>query len=207
MLAPTLDPTRSAPELHVHDIVRQILAGTPPKWTEAGESRLQHMRRVGDLLRAWAEALGLDEGECVRWEAAGRLHDLLRDADPEVLRSRVPPALSGWAGPLLHGPAAAERLRVEGVDDGELLTAVAFHTVGDPRFGRLGRALYAADFLEPGRSFLEEWRAELSARMPDDLDGVVMEIARARISNRLDRGDRVLPRTLDFWNSLVDESR
>ena len=164
---------------------------------------MQHMRRVGDLLRSWAEALGLVEAECVRWEAAGLLHDLLRDADPEALRPRVPPTLNRWAGPLLHGPAAAERLRIEGVDDGELLTAVAFHTVGDPRFGRLGRALYAADFLEPGRTFLEEWRAELTGRMPEDLDGVVLEIARARITNRLDRGEPVLPRTLDFWNSLA----
>jgi 2-amino-4-hydroxy-6-hydroxymethyldihydropteridine diphosphokinase len=77
--------------------------------------------------------------------------------------------------------------------------------VGDPSFGALGRALYAADFLEPGRSFLPEWRADLRARMPGDLDDVVLEIARARIANLLGRRASVLPRTLDFWNALVAE--
>jgi 2-amino-4-hydroxy-6-hydroxymethyldihydropteridine diphosphokinase len=165
------------------------------------------MRRVGDLMSEWAEKLALPEEDRLRWEAAGLLHDLLRDADPAELRLRVPPTLADLPGPVLHGPAAAERLRIDGVTDGELLTAVAFHTVGDPRFGALGRALFAADFLEPGRTFLVEWRAALAERMPADLDAVVLEIARARIENRLRRGDPVLPRTLDFWNSLAGAPR
>ena len=47
--------------------------------------------------------------------------------------------LSALAAALLAGPAAAERLRIDGVEDGPLLTAVAWHTVGDPRFGRSGK--------------------------------------------------------------------
>jgi HD superfamily phosphohydrolase YqeK len=83
----------------------------------------------------------------------------------------------------LHGPAAAERLREEGVADEELLAAVAYHTIGDPSFGQLGRALYAADFLEPGRTFRAEWRAELRERVPAELDAVVLEVARARVAH------------------------
>ena len=164
------------------------------------------MERVARLLDEWAADLELSEGERRRWRAAGLAHDLLRDADPEELRGHLPPTLARLPGPILHGPAAAERLRIDGVEDGELLTAVAFHTVGDARFGRLGRALYAADFLEPGRTFLPEWREARRARMPGELDSVVREIAGARIGNLIERGSPVLPRTLTFWNTIVREA-
>lgn len=186
-------------------IVEDAAEGRLPEWAVASEERRAHMQRVTDLLGAWADQLGLDEVERARWRAAGNLHDALRDEDPEELRARVPPALRELPGPLLHGPAAAERLRVDGVDDGELLAAVSFHTVGSAGFGRLGRALYAADFLEPGRPFRPDWRAELRGRMPAALDDVVVEIVRSRIIHRLEGGGRILPRTVDFWNRLVED--
>lgn len=190
----------------MHEIVTKAAAGKLPAWAVADEERRAHMARVADLLGAWSVELGLPEEERTRWRSLGFLHDALRDADPVELRPRVPPALQGWPDPLLHGPAAAERLRTEGLDDGEILLAVAFHTVGDPRLRRMGRALYAADFLEPGRTFLPDWREQLRRRMPEALDHVVREIARARIGNLLDRRAPVLPRTVEFWNRLVEEA-
>ncbi len=163
------------------------------------------MARVSNLLGSWAEARALDEVDVTRWRAAGHLHDVLRDEEFEVLRERLPPSERDLPGPLLHGPAAAECLRIEGVEDGPLLTAVAWHTVGDPRFGPLGRALYAADFLEPGRSSEPELRARLRARMPDALDAVVLEVARARLGRGLWKGTPILPRSAAFWNRLVEE--
>jgi len=161
------------------------------------------MERVATLLDEWATALGRSEQERARWRAVGFLHDALRDERPQLLEPQVPEALRGLPGPLLHGPAAAERLRAAGVDDEELLAAVAYHTVGDPDLGTLGCALYAADFLEPGRGFLETWRAGLRARMPHELDAVVLEIAQARIDNLVGRGSGVLPRTLAFRDALA----
>ena len=94
---------------------------------------------------------------------------------------------------------------MEGLLDGEILRAVAYHTVGHPAFGVLGRALYAADFLEPGRTFRPEWRADLRQRMPADLDDVVFTVARARIANLVERGMPMLSQTIGFWNALVSE--
>lgn len=188
-------------------ILEHAAEGRLPDWAVASDERRAHMDRVAELLGSWAGSLGLDDEERPRWLAAAHLHDALRDEDPETLRPRVPPDCRELPGPLLHGPAAAERLRVDGMEDGELLTAVAFHTVGDPRFGRLGRALYAADFLEPGRPYRPDWRAELRGRMPDDLHAVVLEIARSRIAHRLECGDPIVPRTLAFWNRLVEGAR
>jgi len=189
----------------MHELILAAASGALPSWAVAGEERRAHMRRVADLLGAWADRSGLDRDDVVRWRAMGNLHDALRDADPETLRPRVPPTLRSLPGELLHGPATAERLRVEGVDDGSLLKAIAFHTLGDPDFDVSGRALYVADFLDPARAFLTDWRAGLRDRMPEALDEVVREIARARIGNLLERGSTVHRRTMDFWNALVAE--
>jgi HD superfamily phosphohydrolase YqeK len=191
--------------LSLHAITIDAAEGRLPVWVVVGEHRRAHMTRVAELLGNWARSLGLDEDEQIRWRAAGYLHDVLREESPEALSQRLPIELRGLPGPLLHGPAAAEKLRVEGLQDGELLSAIAFHTVGDANFGRLGRALYAADFLEPGRSFMQEWTAELRARMPHDMNAVVFEIVQARIVHLTQQGSTLEARSIGFWNTLVGE--
>jgi len=193
------------PTRKMHEIVEEAAEGRLPEWAVAGEERRAHMRRVADLLAAWAEESGVDAPDRARWSAAGWLHDALRDAPPEALRPFVPEPLRTLPGRVLHGPAAAQRLIEAGVDDEELLQAVACHTIGDPALGRLGRMLYAADFLEPGRAFLPQWRADLRARMPGELDGVLREIVRARVQHLLDRSKPVRPETMGFWNALATE--
>lgn len=188
----------------VHPSVERAALGELPSWTEADQDRRGHMARVAALLDAWGVALGLPEEERVRWAAVAWLHDALRSADPEALRARVPAAMSALPGLLLHGPAAAERLRGDGVRDGDLLRAIAYHTLGHARLGALGRALYAADFLEPGRDLLNEWRSALRERMPGALTDVVREVLGARIAHLVGRGSTLRPETVEFWNSLAE---
>jgi HD superfamily phosphohydrolase YqeK len=191
----------------MHPIVRGAAAGELPPWAEAGERRVEHMRRVAELLDGWARASGHGDEERGRWRAAGMLHDVLREADPERLAPAVAPELRDLPSSLLHGPAAAARLREEGVADAELLEAIAYHTIGRPGLGLLGRMLYAADFLEPGRTFEAEWRADLRARMPGDLDAVLPVVVAARIEHLISSGSRARAETLAFWNTLAEEGR
>ena len=191
----------------VHARVAEAAEGRLPDWAVAGPERRAHMARVAALLDEWAEALGREEAERTRWRAAGWLHVALREERPEALRALVSERFRDLPGKVLHGPAAAERLRSEGVTDAALLDAIAFHTIGDAGLGTLGRALYAADFLEPGRAFLVEWRAALRARMPSDLDGVVREIVRSRIDHLHERGMPVRPETLGLLDALDPERR
>ena len=110
---------------------------------------------------------------------------------------------TGLPGKLLHGPAAAGRLAREGVRDDSLLRAVACHTLGHPDLDTAGVALYAADFLEPGRADPAGWRASLRRRMPGELDEVALEVARAR-TNHLRKIDRtVRPETSAFLELLM----
>ena len=177
--------------------------GRLPSWTVAGEARRAHMGRVAELLGQWAVLLDLGPQSVDRWIAVGQLHDVLREASPVELARKVPPGVASLPAPLLHGPAAAERLRIEGVLDGEALYAIAYHTTGHASLGVLGRALYVADFLEPGRTLEQEWRASLRARMPHDLKGVTRDVVAGRISHIVGRGVDLLPDTVRFWNALV----
>lgn len=188
-----------------HPLIEAAAQGTLPEWAAVSPGRRAHMARVSELLDAWAAALGLPESERCRWRAAGFLHDALREVAPDALRAKVPRAQSSLPGPILHGPAVAERLRAQGVLDGELLFALAYHTLGNASLGTLGRALYVADFLEPGRDFMPEWREGLRARMPAELDSVTREIVGARILYVVDRGLDLLPDIVEFWNVLVTE--
>jgi 2-amino-4-hydroxy-6-hydroxymethyldihydropteridine diphosphokinase len=161
------------------------------------------MSRVAGLLDAWARARGCAEADRQRWVAAGWLHDSVKDEEPETLRPWVSGELRGMPGPLLHGPAAAARMEDDGVSDRELLHAVTYHTLGHPELGSLGRSLYAADFLEPGRRPRRGWRRGLRARMPEEEEGVLREIVRARVVHLLDRDRPVYRETVEFWNTFV----
>ncbi len=162
------------------------------------------MARVSALLGEWANVRGEAPEEVMRWMAAGHLHDALRDEDQEVLREKLAPPFRGLPGKVLHGPGVARRLREEGVEDEELLHAIAFHTLGSPAFGRLGMALYAADFLEPGRILREEWRSELRRRAPGELEGVIREVLSARIRYLVREMRPLHPETVAFWNRLSE---
>ncbi len=173
-----------------------------PGWAVASPARRRHARRVGGLLGEWADALEHDATTRIRWRAAGLLHDALKDEAVEVLRPLVHGA-EEWPGPLLHGPACANRLRASGVDDEPLLRAIASHTTGHPDLGALGRALYMADFLEPGRPASGPERAGLRRRMPEDWHAVLAEVATARIGSLIDRKIPVSSATAGFWRVVT----
>ena len=69
-----------------------------------------------------------------------------------------------------------------------------------------GRMLYCADFLEPGRDFARERRAELAARLPTDVSAVLREVARDRLKHIVASGWPLPEPTVRFWNSLVAAS-
>lgn len=184
------------------EIVEAAARGELPHWARASPHRREHIARVAALMRRWAEELGLPAPERDRWVAVAWLHDALRDAAPDELRSALP-ASSPHLHPLLqHGPACAARL--EGLDDAPFLDAIRYHTIGHPRLDRLGRALYLADFLEPGRDFQREWRAGLVRRMPAGMDAVLVEVVAARIAHLLEIRAPIHPETAAFWSSLVE---
>jgi HD superfamily phosphohydrolase YqeK len=183
-------------------LLEDAASGRLPPWSHAGESRFAHMQRVSTLLGEWADQLDLAPHDRIRWRAAGYLHDALREAPPEELRPLVPDPLKDLAGKLLHGPAAAARLRADGVADEDFLRAVAYHTIGHPGLDELGRALFIADFVEPGRRYEPQRLATLRARMPAARDDVLRDVLRSRIDRLLRDGRPMRAETVAFWNTV-----
>jgi HD superfamily phosphohydrolase YqeK len=180
----------SAPELRI-DL---------PPWAVVSARRRAHIERVAALLADWAARMRLDSREASAWHDAARLHDALRDAPEEQLRSLAPDAR--YTGPMLHGPAAAARLEAEGDRRAGVLAAVRYHTVGCATWDRTGRALYMADFLEPGRDWGLADRAFLTTHVPHDFDGVFRQVVRQRLEWALREGNVLYPETVELWNSV-----
>ena len=177
------------------------LRPTLPTWARVGEARLHHIERVARVALDWAHRLGVPEAELARWLKAAWLHDALRDADDEELVQWA--ASTPGAAGLRHGPAAASRAKAEGETDRGVLDAVRYHSVGLAEWDMVGRVLYCADFLEPGRPFEAAARAALVAKFPTDPSAVVVEVARWRIGHLIRSGWSLPEPTYRFWNSLV----
>ncbi len=162
---------------------------TLPEWAVATPERRAHIERVAALLSTWATALRVPAAERARWLRAAWLHDALRDA----------PA----ADELQHGPMAAERAARDGERDPGVLDAVRYHSLGHARWDDVGKMLYLADYLEPGRPFDREAHRALAARVPGERDAVLRDVAARRIARVIDSGWPLVRETVDFWNSLL----
>ena len=169
-----------------------------PAWACVSEKRRAHIERVTTLLERWASDLRVSESEARDWRDAGLLHDALRDAPEEKLRALVP--RPDFITEMLHGPAAAVMLERAGDARHEMLEAIRWHTVGSAAWGRLGRALFMADFLEPGRNFMRADRAYLAAHVANDFDGTFRQVLRMRIDHALREGHTLFPETVALWN-------
>lgn len=171
-----------------------------PSWAKVTEKRRAHIARVTALLDQWAQAFGLSANDRRAWHDVGVLHDALRDAEEEELR-RLTGDLHRPMH-ILHGPAVAERLAQEGEQRTDVLDAIRWHTLGSAHWGRTGKALYMADFLEPGRPFSKADRAFLAAHAMHDFDGVFRQVVRTRIEWTVREGKMLFPETADLWNSV-----
>ena len=187
----------------LHPLVAAAAKGVLPDWTVARKKRRAHMARVAELLREWGEVRREDPLDVERWVAVGYLHDALRDADPGRLRDAMSNPMDQLPDEVIHGPASADRLRRGGVTDEPLLTAIAFHSLGSPDFDDIGKALYVADFLEPGRRLQPKWRGRLRDEMPESLDSVAQAVVGKRVQFLIKKGRPVPPETLGLWNVLA----
>ena len=171
-----------------------------PSWAQVTEKRKGHIARVTALLAEWAT------------RSTSRPTSGARGSTPAAIttrsRTRPTPSCARWSATspyepqMLHGPAAAARLERDGETRRGLLDAVRYHTIGYLDWDRTGRALYMADFLEPGRSFSKRNRAFLAAQVPSDFDGVFEQVVRAKLEWSLHEGHSLFPETVALWNSF-----
>jgi 2-amino-4-hydroxy-6-hydroxymethyldihydropteridine diphosphokinase len=188
-----------------------VLAPGPivlPPWAVAGSRRRAHIARVVALIGTWATHLAVSPAERQAWHDAALWHDALRDAPEEELRAIVDASAPWILGEVpggvgfLHGPAAAARLAAGGERRELVLDAIRWHTVGSAQWGATGRALYMADFLEPGRDFAHEERAALAQRVLRDFDAVFHDVVELRVRWATEAGKALAPRTVELWTAI-----
>jgi predicted HD superfamily hydrolase involved in NAD metabolism len=169
---------------------------------------LEHSKSVARLLYAIAGDIGLDTSRAV---AAGLLHDSCKSLKDDAMldlarRFGVVIGDIQLAKPnLLHGHVAAEVCKSElGIDEPEVYEAVYWHVTGRPGLGRLGQALFFADFSEPSR------RHPLSSQartIYDEcgFDTALRFAAQGKLAYLVEKGVAVDPQTQAFHDWLVTE--
>jgi len=166
--------------------------------------RAAHSRRVAKLAASICGREGLDPE---KGRVAGLAHDLCKEMPKKAQRELAadyPGALEEstlMADKIVHGPAAAILLAREyGVDDAELLEAIAVHTVGRPGMRGLSIALYCADKLEPGRERLDEAFRKRCLKMP--LEGMLLAVVEGVVGWMRSQGRAVAPETMILYSTL-----
>jgi HD superfamily phosphohydrolase YqeK len=173
--------------------------GLPP-WAVVSDKRRGHIARVVALIDRWASDLRLAPNVARAWHDAALWHDALRDAPEGTLRDITGDRRSEVN--LLHGPAAAARLVADDELRTDVIEAVRWHTVGNVDWADTGRALYMADFLEPGRAFARADRAYLAHQVPLDFEGTFRQVVRTRLEWALQEGKGLLEDTVALWNAV-----
>lgn len=166
--------------------------------------RYRHTVRVGRLCRDICVRYGLDpQAGCF----TGLAHDLARewrDEDLIELAGHDPhpfSALESERPLLLHGRAGAIFLAERfSVDNPEVLDAIRYHTFGRRGYGSLGKALFLADYLEPGRRFIGTEFRQAVLTLPLD------EAVRAIVDHAVSRGKSLAEPTRAMYDEMATEN-
>ena len=121
---------------------------------------------------------------------AALLHDLAKPYPKDVQRKMLEKVVvfpltdeDREHSPVWHGLVAAQEARDRyGIEDAEVLEAVAFHPTGRPGMGAVGMAVYVADFIEPSRDWpgVVPFRREIGCR---DMLGAARLVAEGKLNN------------------------
>ncbi|MCR4587733.1 MAG: bis(5'-nucleosyl)-tetraphosphatase (symmetrical) YqeK [Lachnospiraceae bacterium] len=106
---------------------------------------------------------------------------------------------------LLHGKVGAYVARNKyGIEDEDILNAIANHTTGRPGMSKLEKIIFVADYVEPGRNNREGMHLEDVRRLAlTDLDGAVRRILSdtLRYLHSTDRPiDETTQKTFDYYD-------
>ncbi len=165
--------------------------------------RMKHTMGVVSQAKMLAQRYGADEGKA---ELAALCHDMSRCKSLQefrecVIRFSIPPAY-GQSIELGHAKIAAEILKREwGVEDADILNAVAYHTTGRPGMSLLEKIIYLADAIEPGRDYpgVEQLR-ELAC---SDLDKACLAAMNQTVEYVAEKGRKINEDTMKAREFLL----
>ena len=105
---------------------------------------------------------------------------------------------------LLHGPVGAELLRrEEDLTDHSLYEAVRWHSTAHASLDHLGKLVFLADKLDPQKSAVYSYQAELHAMALESVDLALLEFLSREMEARIEKGETVHPASIDARNTLI----
>lgn len=143
-------------------------------------------------------------------ELAAIFHDYAKFRPKEemkqiILEQGMPSELLQYNSELWHAPVGAFLVQKEvGVQDGEILDAIRYHTSGRVEMTLLEKIIYLADYIEPGRHFpgVDEVR-ELAEF---NLEQALIKSIQNTIMFLMKKGQPVFPETFHTYNNLIMQS-
>jgi len=167
----------------------------------------RHSLGVAEAAVSLAGRFGADQKKAY---LAGIVHDFGKCYSKSELRSKAEELdlqldrITLLEPRLLHAPVGAALLQLElGIEDGDILRAVALHTTGHSDMNLLDKIIYLADCIEDGRRYPGVDRIRDLARR--DLDGAVLAAVERTIYAVLRRGMLLHPQSVSLRNSLLEK--
>lgn len=167
--------------------------------------RMKHVCGVTETAERLAKRFDAEPRQA---RLAGLLHDCAREYSKaellEIAAARDLPctALERAAPVLLHAPVGALLAKeVYGVEDTQVLRAIALHTTGGAAMTLLDKIVYLADMIEPNRAF--PGVAVLRRQAEADLDRAVREALEHSLLYMLQRGELIHPDTIVARNDFL----
>lgn len=175
---------------------------------EVSESRYEHSVRTAQTAEKMCALYGLNKRIGY---LAGIAHDMCKELSGDELFELVhedsqPLSILEQNRPgLLHGRAAAVLIQKKfGVKDRNVVSAIANHTFAAPGICDLGKILFVADKIEPGRpQSTDEYRKNLFAKT---LDGITLAVLQENIDYLEKRGKKVAKPSYDLAQELKAKS-
>jgi predicted HD superfamily hydrolase involved in NAD metabolism len=169
------------------------------------EKRFRHSLGVSQTAAGLAVRFGEDVAKA---KLAGLLHDCARSIPSNNLLQMaktfaiVVNDVECCQPVLLHAPLGACLAKKDyGVDDPQILKAIALHTTGGRDLSNLEKIIYLADFIEPSRNF--PGVDKLRSLALDDLDAAMLAAYDQSLHYVIEQGVLIHPATVEGRNYLL----
>lgn len=184
----------------LHEITRAVEA-------KLSVHRFKHSLGVAREAERMARRLGIDEKKAY---LAGIVHDYAKGiAGDELLKLAEAFGLLDdetyrLVPDLLHAPVGAFLVKKElKIEDEEILSAVAKHTLGDIEMSLLDKIIFLADMIEPGRDFPGIERIRCQAER--NLDLAMLYALESTVRYCMEKGRIIHPKTIMVRNMFLQK--
>lgn len=161
-------------------------------------ARFRHSINTMETCIRLAEKYGADVDKAA---IAGLIHDCAKDVDKDAVLPMcekygiIVDEIMRSQPKLLHGDIGAHMAKeLFGVDDPQILAAVADHTLGRPGMDVISSIVFIADYIEPGREF--EGVGEIRRAAEESLEKAIVVGINSTIRHVLRKGQLLHPRSV-----------